>query len=75
MIPVPRRLQFLRQQLVQLFPHRDNPSSHRLNILFPLSKQRLIVQDQRHLFLIIISDSQIKGKNNPPVGLREREDY
>lgn len=38
MIPISRRLEFLGQQPMEFLSHRDNPSSHRLDILLPLPK-------------------------------------
>ncbi len=48
-IPVPRCLQLLRKQPVQLLAHLDDTPGHRLHIPLPLLEQLRRVQDQRNL--------------------------
>lgn len=48
-IPVPGRLQLLRQQAVQLLPHVDDTSRHRPDITLPLLKQFGVVEYERNL--------------------------
>ena len=48
-IPVTRSLQLLRQKPEQLLSHIDNSVRHRADILLPISKQLLVVQDKRNL--------------------------
>lgn len=50
MVPVPRCLELLSQQLVQLLPHLDDTSGHCLDISLPLLKQLWVVEDQRDLY-------------------------
>jgi len=47
-VPIPRCMQFLSQQVVQLFTHLNDTSCHRLNVPLPLLKQLGRVQNQRH---------------------------
>lgn len=51
MFPFSRRLQLVSQYPEQLPPHVDDPVRHSLNIPFPLPKQPIIVQNQRHLLV------------------------
>ena len=48
-VPVPGRLELLRQQPVQLLAHLDDAPRHRLDISLPLLEQLRVVQDERHL--------------------------
>ena len=47
--PLARGLVHLRQQPIQLLPHRDDPLRHRLDVPLPVFKQLRVAQDQRHL--------------------------
>ena len=49
MVPIPGRLQLVRQQLVELLSHADNPLGHCLDVLLPLFEQPRVIQNKRHL--------------------------
>lgn len=45
-VPVTRRMQLLRQQLVKLLPHRNDTIGHRGDVPLPLLEKGRIRQDQ-----------------------------
>ena len=61
-VPIARRLEFLRQNLVKLIPHIDNTVGHRLDIPLPLSEQFRVVENLRDLFhqSLMISSTPLK---------------
>ena len=61
-VPLARRLEFLRQQPVQLLPHGNDPMRHRLDVPLPILEQVFIIQDQRHLH----PESSSEPHNNMP---------
>jgi hypothetical protein len=50
-VPVSRRVQFLREQSIKLLTHRNNPICHCGNVSFPLFKEASVRQDQRDLHM------------------------
>jgi hypothetical protein len=62
-IPVSGRVQFLCEQSIKLFTHRNNPICHGGNVSFPLFKEASVRQDQRNLHML--STFAVKRRSIP----------